>query len=129
VHVTSNRFSEPAEAWESVNLSILSYGFLMNTTALNIMTHCHFVIDRGGLISPPPVGSPEGTPPSQSGGFIGFQGTFRIEAMNNVMFSHYPPQELFPEVTFPQSPCVNWVTPGNIWQIMADFTKLVYDKR
>jgi hypothetical protein len=116
VQVTGNRVSDALEDLESANLSILTYGILLNTTALNQTSRCVAAFNRQLV-------SPLGSLPTAD------VRRFRIEALNLVMASQKLPSEEAPgSVGDPVAPCDAFYT-GSIFSVMSNLTQLLFDKR
>jgi len=119
VQVTGNRVSDALEDVESANLSILTYGILLNTTALNQTSRCIAAFNRQ-LIAP--FSAPVNADAKR----------FRIEALNLMMTSEKmpseDPQDLPQGASTPTEPCQSFYI-GDIWGVMSNLTQLLFDKR
>jgi hypothetical protein len=120
VHVTGNRVSEALEDTDSALLSILSYGILLNTTALNQTSRCIAAFNRQ-------FGDPINGAKNKD------MMRFRIESLNLQMISEPVPAEEDPDnpasaSTAPLTPCHAFYT-GSIWGVMNELTSLLFDKR
>lgn len=112
VHVTGNRVSEVLESPESTYVSLLTYGILMNITAMNQTTRCIAAFSRQF--------SSHTSPNSNDRRWV-------LDEPNLVLVSH----TRFGDGDRPGSPqpCWSFYEEMGLWNIVAEFTRLLMDKR